>query len=87
MSNCNFDIEFTQSAGEVRRLAESAIVSAGGEFSGDEGSGRFRLSTGIGSIKGNYTINGTVLSVSISDKPMFVGCGRIESEIRKYLEG
>jgi hypothetical protein len=87
MSGCSFDIEFRQPAGEVRRLAESAIVSAGGEFSGDQSSGRFRLSTGAGSIKGDYTINGSVLSVSISSKPLFIGCGRIESEIRKYLEG
>jgi hypothetical protein len=87
MNDCNFSIEFRQSPGEVRRLAESAIVRAGGDFSGDERSGQFRLSTGIGSVKGNYSINGNLLSVTISDKPMFVGCGRIENEIKKYLEG
>src|SRR5688572_18495306 len=73
MKNCSFSIEFQQTAPEVVKLAGEAITRAGGDFSGDNNSGQFRLSTGIGSVKGTYSINGSVLSVNISDKPVFVG--------------
>jgi hypothetical protein len=85
MKNCSFSIEFQQTAQEVVQLAGNAIKGAGGQFSGDDNEGQFKLSTGIGSVKGSYTITGGAINIDISDKPPFIGCGRIESEIRKYL--
>lgn len=85
MKNCSFSIEFQQTASEVVQLAGNAIKGAGGEFSGNDSEGQFKLSTGIGSVKGSFTISEGAIHITISDKPAFIGCSRIESEIRKYL--
>ena len=67
-------------------LAKNAIRGAGGEFEGNDETGEFRLSTPVGSVKGNFTIEDSTLVVNISDKPMFITCSKIEKEIRKYLD-
>ncbi len=87
MKGCRFAIQFSDSAAAVIREAGSAITSAGGNFDGDEGTGTFELPTGIGSVKGRYTIADSVINIQISDKPLFVGCKKIEKTIIKYLQG
>jgi hypothetical protein len=70
---------------DVATKAKAAIMNAGGQFVGNEQSGGFHLSTPMGAIRGSYTIKGTILNVSIESKPFFVGCGVIETQLRKYF--
>ena len=82
---CNFSIDFPQSAEALVAGAESAIVSAGGKFEGTASEGMFSLSTPLGKVKGAYNISSHTMHVIVHDKPMLVGCNRIENEVRKYL--
>jgi hypothetical protein len=86
MSKCIFSIEFTESPNSLIEKANKAITEAGGTFSGDASSGSFSLKTPIGSVAGSYTIDDLGIAIQISDKPVFVSCNKIESELRKYLK-
>lgn len=86
MAKCNFSIAFD---GDSRQLVEKArkeIQMAGGSFEGNEMAGIFSLGTPLGSIRGEYTIKEQIFIIAITEKPMFVGCSRIENELRRYLE-
>lgn len=85
MKECSFSVDFLQAPDELISRAETAINNAGGRFSGDITTGNFEISTAIGPVTGNYCVNGQTLEVTILQKPMFVGCGRIEKEITHYL--
>lgn len=82
---CNFSISFTGSAQELINKAKTAVINAGGNFSGDASQGTFAISTPAGKISGNYAVSGQDFSVAVSEKPFFVSCGMIEAQLRKYL--
>jgi hypothetical protein len=84
---CDFNIPFSVAASELISQVKSAITEAGGQFSGDEQTGNFNLSIGIGAIKGDYQIENGNFHIHISEKPSFIGCEKIENEVRKYLRG
>ncbi len=85
MAKCNFSIEFSDGADALVSKAGSAIGQAGGSFDGDSSQGTFHLNTGIGSVRGNYTIQDSTIHIQIDQKPMLVSCNRIEEELRKRL--
>ena len=82
---CNFSISFTGSAEDLITKAKTAVGNAGGNFSGDASQGTFSISTPAGKISGNYTVSGQNFSVTVSEKPFFVSCEMIETQLRKYL--
>ena len=82
---CNFSFDLNESAEAIVTKARSAISKAGGELSGDDSSGQFKLSTFAGKIVGSYTVSVNKFDVTISDKPMFVSCSLIEQELKKFL--
>lgn len=61
-------------------------MSAGGTFQGDAAAGTFGVSTPLGDIRGTYTIEQSVIHVSIATKPFLVSCGMIEKQLRGYFE-
>jgi hypothetical protein len=85
MSKCNFSIPFTGSVEQLVAKAKNAITSAGGQFTGDAAGGEFSLSTFAGTISGSYDVSPSNLNIEITDKPIFVSCSMIESELKKYL--
>lgn len=85
MSECKFDIPFESSAAELVEKAKKAITKAGGEVTGDLTAGVFSIPSPLGSIGGNYSIGAQAATFVITSKPMFVGCGLIESTIHKFL--
>jgi len=90
MSSCNFIIPFSQSPEELITKARKGITATGGAFTGDVTSGDIVVPTPIGTIKGTYTIrnstiNNSVIEITITDKPFFVSCSRIENELPKQL--
>jgi hypothetical protein len=85
MGDCTFDISFNNSAAELVEKARQSIANAGGEVSGDLTSGIFNIPSPLGKISGTYTITQQSANFHITEKPLFVGCGLIESTIKKYL--
>ena len=85
MSQCNFEIPFIGTAEELINKANQAIVKAGGEVIGDTTEGDFSIPSPLGKITGNYKISLQTAFFNITDKPMFVGCGLIESTINSFL--
>lgn len=85
MARCQFSIEFSAPAEELLQKAKDGITTARGSFEGDAGQGSFKVPTPLGEIKGAYNIEGSVITITVADKPMLLGCGRIESELRKFM--
>jgi hypothetical protein len=82
---CNFSIDFTGSATHVITRAKQAIENARGTFNGNENSGNFTINTPVGNIQGAYTIMGSTMQVSVTDKPFFLSCDKIKEELKKRL--
>lgn len=85
MSKCRFSIDFGSSATQLVSRVGDAIGHAGGSFSGDSTEGSFELSTPLGTVKGTYTIENSVIHIHIEEKPILVSCNKIESELRRRL--
>jgi hypothetical protein len=82
---CSFSIDFPNTAQQLVEMAESSVVSAGGKFEGNEKEGEFCIHTPMGKVKGYYQIDNNSIIINIKEKPMLVGCNRIENELRRYL--
>ena len=82
---CNFSISFSGPATKILEKAKSAIEGQGGNFSGDLTSGNFNVSV-MGSISGSYSITGQVMNINIDSKPLFIGCGQIESFMKSHFQ-
>lgn len=83
---CNFTIETTEPIAQLIAKAQSAINSKGGSFKGDTVGGNYSLNTPLGAVAGKYGVSGNKINFEITDKPLLVGCGLIEGELRKYLQ-
>jgi hypothetical protein len=86
MSKCNFSIAYNGSSDELIERARKAITGAGGQFFGNAKTGEFSLSTFIGKISGNYNATPAKLEITITDKPVFISCSKIQEELEKYLQ-
>lgn len=85
MAKCNFNIDFTDPIEKLIEKAKEGITSAGGTFDGDTGEGSYAIPTKLGKISGSYSVEGNTIAFVITDKPLFVSCNLIETELRKYL--
>lgn len=85
MARCEFSIDFYGTAEELIQKAKDGITRAKGSFEGDVSQGHFHVPTPLGSIKGAYEIAASAITITVQDKPMLLGCGRIESELRKFM--
>ncbi|MER3471342.1 MAG: hypothetical protein C4330_08405 [Chitinophagaceae bacterium] len=81
---CNFSLNFNGDPGSVLNKVKSAIEGQGGTFSGDATSGFFSVKV-MGTIAGSYSVSGNQIDITITDKPMFIGCGQIESVLKSQL--
>ncbi len=73
----------TEFLSRIQKLAEEY----GGEFQGDEKSGRVSLDFILGSIKGDYIVDGQQLHLNITKKPFLVSYETIRSTIKDYITG
>ncbi len=85
MSTCNFSIPFSGDAGVILAKAKAAVESQQGSFTGDTNSGNFDVSIFANVIRGNYTIAGQVLNLTITDKPFLIPCSTIESFLKSKI--
>jgi hypothetical protein len=82
---CSFNLKFSDPANIAIGKAREAVESQNGNFNGDEHSGNFEVSVFGNNIKGNYTVDGQILNLVITDKPFFVPCSTIESFLSKNI--
>lgn len=85
MSDCNFKLPFSESPHIAVTKAKAAVESQNGIFNGDEHSGNFEVTIFGNTIKGNYSVEGQILNLAITDKPFFVPCSTIESFLQKQI--
>lgn len=85
MSKCNFNITSNEPIAQLIDKAKKAIASAGGTFDGDTEKGSYSIQTPVGKITGTYSVTGNSINFLITDKPLLVGCSKIETELKKYL--
>lgn len=85
MAKHSFSVDFPGAAQDIIAKAKGAIEKAGGNFLGDEKKGDFSVPTPAGKVAGTYSITAQKFSVDITDKPMLVSGGMIESQVRKFL--
>ena len=62
------------------------VQQEGGTFSGNTENGSIAIKTMLGTVKGNYAVNGNECALEITDKPFVATQGFIESKIREALE-
>jgi len=86
MAKCDFSIQFPGLAEHLIEKAKTAISNAGGQFNGNIESGGFIIPTPLGNVSGAYAVENQNFHISIEDKPLFVSCDKIESELRKYVK-
>ena len=67
---------------EARRV----IADGGGSLVGDTDSGRFSIRSALGLIRGKYSVGEDTVELTITGKPLGIGCAVIESRIREYFK-
>lgn len=87
MSKCSIDISFDDSVeGLIKKVKDKITSDKDGEFDGDSEKGKYSIPTpGGGKVKGTYKVKEKSIHLKITDKPMLVGCDKIEDKIKKYL--
>ena len=83
---CTFDIDLPGSADDIVQRAQKMVEDAGGEFAGNTDGGNYKLKLPVGSVEGNYVIEGGHVRFDITKKPMLVPCSAIESFLRDKLK-
>jgi hypothetical protein len=80
-----FDIPAPADLPAAIARVRALIVGEGGTFAGDATAGRFAGPTPVGKMEGRYTVQGAVIRITITSKPLVAPCGVIESKIRRYF--
>jgi hypothetical protein len=85
MSN-SFSVTVPGSIDTAIAMAKTAITTEGGSFMGDNQSGQFTGTSPIGDVKGNYTVAGNVVNITITEKPFLAPMSLIEQKIRDFFK-
>ena len=86
MADCNFDLNIKNTAEAFLAKAQLLSGKMNGSFDGDTATGTFNIPTPFGKLVGTYTTEGQVVHITVTDKPMLMACGVIESMLKGYLE-
>ncbi|GHV81768.1 hypothetical protein AGMMS49991_03260 [Spirochaetia bacterium] len=76
-----FSFELNKELSTALQKADQDIRKNGGKFNGNDKSGTFE---GKG-IKGNYSITGKTVNITIMQKPLLIKDDKIKSEILNYF--
>lgn len=83
--SCKFSVTFSEPVESAVLKAKNAVESQSGIFNGDVNRGEFEVTVFGNNIKGNYTVEGQILNIEITDKPFFVPCNMIETFLVKNI--
>ena len=82
---CNFKIISKQNIDETYQIALREIEHFGVKYDGDATGGRFGVNILGMTFKEIVKVEGTVILVEITDKPLLVPCSFIESSVKNYM--
>jgi len=86
MSACDpFSVTFEGSAADYLAKAQKAAAKMNGIFAGNETAGSFDINSPLGKVAGSYTINGQSATITVTEKPMMLGCGMLEGLLKGAL--
>ena len=80
-----FDVPIPADLSAAMSRVRTIIRGEGGTFTGDAKAGKFTGSTPVGTVEGRYAVQGAVIRITITSKPMVAPCAAIEAKIRKYF--
>lgn len=82
---CNFLIRPKQDIAEIYEIALKEIKRFNAKYDGDVMGGQFEVEILRLKFKGKVTVEGKVLHVAISDKPLLISCSLIETGVKQYV--
>jgi hypothetical protein len=85
MSQLTFQLK--KPAAEILKQIRGFARQYGGDIQGDEKSGHVAIDFILGSIKGDYTIEGDQLHLNVTTKPFLISYETIKSTIRDHVIG
>lgn len=80
------NFSFKQDVENLTSKIRTWIQQEGGTFIGNASNGSIAIKTMLGTVKGNYTVNGNECVLEITDKPFLISHATIESKIREALK-
>ncbi len=83
---CEFKVPFSGNADEILKKAKELVESQGGSFQGDTFMGEFSVAVFGNRVAGAYAVEGNILQMEITEKPMMVPCNMIESFLVSKLK-
>ena len=84
MEQCQLSFQIKMTLAELLDQIQQLTKQYNGRLTGDEKSGHFSLQF-LGSIEGDYIIEGNKLHINITKKPLMIGCEVIGSTIKQFL--
>jgi len=82
---CNFSIISKQNIDQTYQIALREIKQFGTKYEGDATGGRFGVDILGMTFKGIVKVEGAVILVEITDKPLLIPCSFIESSLKNYM--
>ena len=83
--SCTCTEDFSGSATDLYNEIKSQIENNHGAINGDATAGTFSVPTPLGTVAGSYTIDGQKLTITISSRPILLGCGAICNYIKDHI--
>ena len=77
-----FSVSFTEDPNALITRADKAAIKYGVDFKGDTTSGSF---SGKG-VKGTYSIQDRIVTLTIIDKPFLIPWGLVEIQVRGFFD-
>lgn len=87
MSQGQLTFQLSVPPAEILTQIQNLAQKYDGRVLGDEKSGHVSLSILVGTIEGDYIVNGDQFTLTITKKPFLVGYETISATIKEYLSG
>jgi len=85
MSDCKFEFGLTGTAEETKEKIIGGIEKNNGEIEFSDEEGKFTIKHPLATIGGKIIISESGLEVQITEKPVFIPCEMIKSEVEKFF--
>jgi len=69
----------------VAKAGQVAAQRLGASFDGDDICGIFSGPSGVGTVAGHYTVNGNIVTVNITQKPLVLPQMKIENTVKEWF--
>jgi hypothetical protein len=85
MADCNFEFQLNGTIEEIKTKIVSGIEKNNGEIEFTNDEGKFTIKHPLATIGGTISVSETNLSIRITEKPVFVPCEMIKTEVEKFF--